>query len=699
MLKKKVLVKKLPIRVNSYYQLLSIKNLRIRVKLNLGFLILISLSLFIVSLISYKQFSNTIISQNKDNLIELMKQKGENIDRSLQDIDKTFQVITNNDSLGEKVSKYKDMDSQKKAQVSNEIRSYLGDALKTRMDVADVFVVSNNKDIFYYGGSGYDSTYDIFTEPNYSEFVSSNESSSKTIPYISGHSFTKQISNKVITAFYKMRVSTNLASIGNLVVNLKEDYIYSLIKDMKVNYDTKIIIIDKNNNVVMDPLDRNSDGKKYTIDIAENTEDNDNNWFDKEINNENNLVTFYKFTNTDWILVGITPINNMTRAASAIRLQILVVGIISMALIFFFSTFITRDITNGINELIRGMDKVKGGILTGVSLPGRKDEVGLLGNRFLEMLESFRDSINDIKSMSGITSKAADEISSNAMKNYEEFESMRVKISDIYTKSKNQNNDICSINELTTELSNKIEAIINYFRNIDSSISDTKQLTYHGKKNLDLLKVKSDKVADITVNVLSTSEALKSEFKEIRKITDAVNAIAKQTDLLALNAEIEAARLGEQGKGFSVIAKSVKELSGSTSSSTKYIDSIINKLDDKINELNNEVHKSEEYMMEQIESVVDSTNSFDSISSEMEFLVCQILSVKDEVTAIDITREKINETMSMLNISSNENLLISDEIAASAEEKIHLNEELVELSSSLKELAIKVEGKVQKFEL
>ncbi|MFW2489179.1 methyl-accepting chemotaxis protein [Clostridium chromiireducens] len=699
MLKKKVLVKKLPIRVNSYYQLLSIKNLRIRVKLNLGFLILISLSLFIVSLISYKQFSNTIISQNKDNLIELMKQKGENIDRSLQDIDKTFQVITNNDSLGEKVSKYKDMDSQKKAQVSNEIRSYLGDALKTRMDVADVFVVSNNKDIFYYGGSGYDSTYDIFTEPNYSEFVSSNESSNKTIPYISGHSFTKQISNKVITAFYKMRVSTNLASIGNLVVNLKEEYIYSLIKDMKVNYDTKIIIIDKNNNVVMDPLDRNSDGKKYAIDIAENTEDNDNNWFDKEINNENNLVTFYKFTNTDWILVGITPINNMTRAASAIRLQILVVGIISMALIFFFSTFITRDITNGINELIRGMDKVKGGILTGVSVPGRKDEVGLLGNRFLEMLESFRDSINDIKSMSGITSKAADEISSNAMKNYEEFESMRVKISDIYTKSKNQNNDICSINELTTELSNKIEAIINYFRNIDSSISDTKQLTYHGKKNLDLLKVKSDKVADITVNVLSTSEALKSEFKEIRKITDAVNAIAKQTDLLALNAEIEAARLGEQGKGFSVIAKSVKELSGSTSSSTKYIDSIINKLDDKINELNNEVHKSEEYMMEQIESVVDSTNSFDSISSEMEFLVSQILSVKDEVTAIDITREKINETMSMLNISSNENLLISDEIAASAEEKIHLNEELVELSSSLKELAIKVEGKVQKFEL
>lgn len=590
MLKKNYLIKKSLVKVKANFPFVSIKNLRIRVKLNLGFLILISMSLFIVSIISYKQFSNTIINQNRDNLIELMKQKGENIDRSLQDIDKTFQSIANNDNIGEKVEKFKYMDSLKKTQVSGEIRSYLENALKTRMDVADAFVVSNNKDVFYYGGSGYDTKYDIFSEPNYEEFVSSNKNSSKTIPYVNGHSFTKQISPKVITAFYKMRISSSLASIGNLVVNLKEDYIYSLIKDMKVNYDTKIIIIDKNNNLVMDPLDRDDNGKKYSIDMAGNIEENENNWFNKQINNENNLVTFYKFANTDWVFVGLTPISNMTKVASAIRWQIFVVGIISMALIFFFSTFITRDITKGLSELIRGMDKVKDGVLTGILLPSRKDEVGLLSNRFLEMLESFRDSINDIKNMSGITSKAADEISSHAMKNYDEFESMRAKISDIYSKSKNQNNDIYNIDEITTELSNKIEDIISYFRNIDRSINDTKQLTLNGKMNLDLLKVKSDQVAYITINVLSTSEALNKEFNEIRKITDEVSTIAKQTDLLALNAEIEAARLGEQGKGFSVIAKSVKELAASTSNSTKYIDSIINKLNDKIKELNNEVH-------------------------------------------------------------------------------------------------------------
>lgn len=678
---------------------LSMKNLRIRVKLNLGFLGLIAISLLIVSVISYKQFSNIIISQNKSNLIELMRQKGEGIDMSLKGIDKDFNIIANNDSLGDKIAKYSNMDPQKKIQAANEIRSSLDDALKTRMDIADVFIVSNNKDIFYYGGDGLDNTFDILADPYYQEFISSNKNTIKTIPYVSGHSFTKRKSNKIITAFYKMRISTNLKSIGNLVVNIKEDYLYDLIKDMKVNYNTKIVIVDKKNNVIMDPLNRSNNGNKYEIDIAQNIEGNDRNWFNKEVDKENNLVTFYEFTNTDWMLVGITPISNMTKTASAIRLQILLIGLICMALAFFFSTFITRDITTGINELIKRMDKVKRGVLAVESLPDRKDEVGMLSTRFLEMLESFRDSINDIKNISGITSKAADEISANATKNFEEFESLSTKIMDIHDKSNNQNSDIQGVNEITTELSKKIEAIITYFGSIDTSINDTKMLTTDGKQSVNILKSSSNQVADVTTNILCTATGLKDEFKEIEKITDTVKAVAKQTDLLALNAEIEAARLGEQGKGFSVIAKSVKELAATTGNSAKYIESIISNLNDKIQELNNAVYESEKFIKEQLLSVSNTTRSFDSISDIMELIVNHILKVKAEIQDINNTREKISEVMNILNTSSEDNVMTSREIAVSAEDKIDLNEELVELSNHLKELATKVESKVLKFEL
>lgn len=675
------------------------KNLRIRVKLNLGFLVLIAISLLVVSMISYNQFSNIIISQNKSNLIELMRQKGEGIDMSLKGIDKDFNIIANNDSLGDKVSKYWQMDPQKKIQAGNEIRSSLDDALKTRMDIADVFIVSNNNDVFYYGGDGLDINFDILADQHYLDFISSNKNSLKTIPYVSDHSFTKRKSNRVITAFYKMRISTNLKSIGSLAVNIKEDYLYDLIKDMKVNYDTKVVIVDKNNNVVMDPLNRNNNGNKYEIDIAQNIESNDINWFNKKIDKENNLVTYYEFANTDWVLVGITPISNMTKTASAIRLQILLIGLICMALAFFLSTFITRDITTGIKELIKRMDKVKRGVLVVEPLSDRKDELGVLGTRFLEMLESFRDSINDIKNISGITSKAADEISANATKNFEEFESLSTKIMDIHDKSNNQNSDIYGVNEITTELSKKIAAIINYFDGVDDSISDTKVLTTNGKQSVDILKSRSNQVAEVTTNILCTVTGLKDEFKEIEKITDTVKAVAKQTDLLALNAEIEAARLGEQGKGFSVIAKSVKELAATTGNSANYIESIISKLNDKIQELNNAVYESEKFTKEQLQSVINTTGSFDSISEIMELIVNQILKVKAEIQDINSTRERISEVMNLLKASSEDNVITSREIAVSAEDKIDLNEELVELSNHLKELATKVESKVHKFEL
>ncbi|WP_139905333.1 methyl-accepting chemotaxis protein [Clostridium thermarum] len=699
MLKKNLSINKFQKRVKPKLRLFSIKDLKIGLKLNLSFLILISISLIIVSLISYTQFSKIIIDQNKNNLVELMKQKGESINRSLQELDKDFKAVANNDSLGEKVAKYSSMERGKKVQTSDQIYKYLDDTFKTSMDIADMFIVSNSQDIFYYGGSGRDKDYDIFSDPYYVDFINSEKDSLKTIPYVSAHSLTNQMSPRIITAFYRMRISTSLKSIGNLVVNLKEDYLYNLIKDMKVDYNTKVIILDSDNNIVMDPSNRAENGNKYAIDISSYVADNENHWFNKEIDKEMNLVTYYKFTNTDWILVGLTPISNMTKTASSIRLLMLIIGLVSLALAFFLSTFITKDITKGIKELIARMDKVKTGVLAIDSLPNRKDEVGLLGDRFVDMLESFRESIKDINTLSGITSEAADEISVNATKNFEEFENLSIKIMEIHNKSKNQNNDVHKINQITTELSNKIEEILSYFNTIGSRINNTKALTGEGKDSVTDLKDKSYKVADIIDNIAAMSTELNSEFKEIGKITEAVKGVAKQTDLLALNAEIEAARLGEQGKGFGVIAKSVKQLAAETSNSTKYIESIINKLKDKIKELNEAINISEQFMKEQVHSVEDTTESFDAIAHTMEEMVRQILIVKDEIENINNTREDINKIMDILSSSSEDNVAVSKEIAVSAEEKENLNEELVELSKHLKELAVDVESKVQKFKL
>ncbi|MBC8059639.1 MAG: methyl-accepting chemotaxis protein, partial [Clostridiaceae bacterium] len=547
--------------------------------------------------------------------------------------------------------------------------------------------------------SGIDGAYNIFEDPKYKQFIESNKWSSKTIPYESTHKLTSQISTQVISAFYKMRVSTNLKSIGTLVVNLKEEYLYNLLKDIKVDYGTKIILIDKNNNIVMDIADRKNNGKKYKADIASKLESNNNSWMNAQIDSKDNLITYYKLGNTDWILVGLTPIVNITKTASSIKYQMIVIGLISITLVFFMSTFITGDITKGLNVLIHRMDKVKDGVLTLEPLPIRKDEVGLLSNRFIQMLETFRGSINDIKSISLTTSLAADEISLNAKKNYEEFETLTTKIMNIQNKSIDQNEDVQVIKDITIIQSNKIEAIISYFINIDKSIINTKALTSGGKESLDILNHKSTQVKSIIEDILLIATEIKHEFREIKKVTESVKKVAKQTDLLALNAEIEAARLGEQGKGFSVIARAVKELATTTSDSTQYIDSITNQLNYKIQDLNNAVQKSEEFITEQADSVVNTTNNFDSIAEMMELMVNQILMVKDEVQDINSIREKINEIMSVLHSSSEDNVITSKEIARSTEEKIELNKEFVELSNHLKELAVNVENKIEKFTL
>ncbi|MBC8059504.1 MAG: hypothetical protein H7Y18_02450, partial [Clostridiaceae bacterium] len=169
---------------------MSIKNLRIKVKLSLAFLLLISLSLLIVSVVSYNKFSSIIISQNRTNFIELMKQKGENINNSLLEIDKDFNVLSNNDTVGNIVTKYKDLDYGEKIKADTQIHDFLINTLKTRMDIADIFITSTTNDVFYQGGSGIDGAYNIFEDPKYKQFIESNKWSSKTIPYESTHKLT-----------------------------------------------------------------------------------------------------------------------------------------------------------------------------------------------------------------------------------------------------------------------------------------------------------------------------------------------------------------------------------------------------------------------------------------------------------------------------------------------------------------------------
>lgn len=177
----------------------------------------------------------------------------------------------------------------------------------------------------------------------------------------------------------------------------------------------------------------------------------------------------------------------------------------------------------------------------------------------------------------------------------------------------------------TTQLVNQLDA---QKKSAELAFSISNKNKDTAKISVDTINETNNEMTTITQSVMATEIHLKSldtQSKKIKAILNAIHKIATQTNLLALNAAIEAARAGDAGKGFSVVAKEVKDLSGNTSDLVKEISEIIE-----------EINKETELSIKEMESVTKNTAKSVDLMIEVEKLVTEISVGSNEILkAID----------------------------------------------------------------
>lgn len=354
--------------------------------------------------------------------------------------------------------------------------------------------------------------------------------------------------------------------------------------------------------------------------------------------------------------------NNMIQLSNLSIIIILAV-LASILLIGFIMSFkMARSITNPLIKIAGQMEQISKGnlILEPLSIKS-KDEIGELMEAVNEMGNQLRKIVQDIHHASDTMSKQSSDLLSSSKELKEGSNQIAATMQELSAGAESQANSASELSEAMGMYMDKIYQIHRNGKEMFDKSREVLELTDNGSKLMNQSKKLFDYMFTGMQSNMKKIKKLDERSKQISKLVEVIQSIADQTNLLALNAAIEAARAGEHGKGFAVVADEVRKLAEQVSSSVVDIQKIV----EEVHSETNKVTKSFELGFQQVESGMESMNetsaAFQQIKETIKEISERINNAQNDLTDMLSTSESINDSIS--NIAS-----ISEEAAAGIEQ-------------------------------
>lgn len=639
---------------------------KLRTKLIASFLVPV-VCIIVLGTVSYKQASKAIISNYENSVNETMNMTNQYLTLAIDTVRSNYKSYLSDDNL----SKYFKglMESSEGKGLALTYMKEISRDVNTNDLICDISFISDTLTPITSSALTTSTPYTAYTDTPEGALVVENRSSY----YLFGNQSDANTALGTDSSEYSLRLAKHLTN-GKAIMLI--DFRLNLVTDT-------LSALDAGEGsyaafITQDGTELYSDGtsSKNGLFAAEDfyqaaVQSQDSGMEYVTYNGKDYLFVYSPITNQSAMICALIPQSTILAQASNIKTVAMILVIVTVIIAALLGCILSGHINHNIYHILKQLKKVSSGDLTIQLKTKSKDEFKLLADGVNSMTDSMKTLITNVMDAGNSLTRAAGQVSDSS-------ETFMTTVADIQEAILEIENGVTQLDENSADCLTQMDTLSGKINNVTRDTDTITALTEStgssistGISSMNVLTDSAKKTSEITAHVIGSIEALSDKSRSIVRIVESINSIARQTNLLSLNASIEAARAGDAGRGFAVVAEEIRQLADQSAASAGEIQKIIDDIITNTKEVVAIAKEAETTVDFQEQAVARTTESFLSMDQQIHTLLDSVAKISDNMRNMENARNTTLNAIEGISAISAETAAGSSNVNATVDSQRH----------------------------
>lgn len=673
----------------------------------IGAFVILIIMIFLVGTVSYSVAKKVVSEEVKVSMAETVSAKGSYLELGLQQVDNQMLEIISMEECGAYyLNPNLDVSSLTKEQTS--AKGEVASKIRSMQSISDfVYHVYLISDI----ATGVSTTPATMGMSLYGDFVASEEGrqidgSEEKWGYLGAHPFLEQVvydkdnkfnsSDYAVSLWRKVNMKTNMI----LIVDIDKNTVYDALSDLN-NGDGSYaaFVAPGGRETVFCGGDSGAAMQETEIPVFSQMEAYQNavsaqaadGYMDVRFQGQAYVFAYSRIGSTGAMLITLVPTSQFLGNTGSIQAITYLMVLIALAIAIIMCVFLSGTLNKGVTQITRPLDRVSKGDFTVEVTLRRKDEFGQIARSLSHMIASMKSLIREVQGVVVTVQQTSGQVGDSTQQLMESSDEILGAIEEIDRGVSLQAEDAQECVVQINSLSDQIRTVYEYSDEISRISEDANTTIAEGMEVIQDLSSKSKATADITGAIRQDILSLNDQTQSIGNFAGVIDEIASQTNLLSLNASIEAARAGDAGRGFAVVAEEIRILADQSLNAAQQIGGIVRQIQSQTDQMVDAVHQAGEIVASQNDSLGKTQDAFNKVNERVKMMADNLSQMTAGMAQIE--ESKKGAVSAITNISA-----VSEQTSANSVQVDGIAKRQKEYVETLKATVEQLEEKAKQME-